>query len=309
MKNIAALVVLVSSYLPANAEVSDDLKFCGDLKSRAERLACYDAAARIASRPATVRPVAARVAPLDAQAASHAKALVFTPAQARNPFDGYYAAIGGGYGVGSGRDGLVAGPLVTGLVTLTSTAGPNVTTVLGRNIAFGWGIVGLELDARWAAEKGTGTVSPLNFPNVGTPLLSYSYKDDAGVHAVIRVGATFDDLLIFAKAGLGATRVTESFTADERNVRQCFSFGPGGCVVLGPPGTLGAVQTSSWLPSAILGVGVEKNWGPVFVRFGADLEAFNHATTSVSATGVRGSSTSTQIMWTTRGTAMIGVRF
>jgi hypothetical protein len=308
MKSFLALAALAGSCLPAVAEVSADLKFCGGLESKAERLACYDAAARIASRPAAARPTA-RAAPLNAQAAVPAKAPAFEPPPARNPFDGYYAAVGGGYGVGSGRDGVVAGPLEISGIALTSTAGPNVTAALGRNIAFGWGIVGLEIDARWAAEKGAGVVSPIDFQNVGTPLLSYSYKDDAGVHGAIRVGATFDDLLIFAKAGLGATRVTESFTADERNVRRCLVLGPSGCVVVGPASTLGTVQTSSWLPSAIFGVGLEKNWGPVFARLGADLEAFNHATTSAAAPGVRGSSTSGQIMWTTRGTAMIGVRF
>jgi hypothetical protein len=307
MKNIAALVVLVSSYLPANAEVSDDLKFCGDLKSRVERLACYDAAARIAGRAKPPAPARAATLAVDAQASPPAKAPTAPPI--RNPFDGYYAAIGGGYGVGSGRDGVVAGPLDTAGVALTSTAGPNASAVLGRNVAFGWGIVGLELDARWMGEKATGTISPGPFPNFGIPVMTYSYKNDAAVHAAIRVGATFDDLLVFAKAGLGATHVSESFTADERNVTQCLVFGLGGCVAFGPPSTLGTVQTSSWLPSAIFGVGVEKNWGPVFARLGADLEAFNHATSSAAAPGVRGSSASSQIMWTTRGTAMIGLRF
>jgi hypothetical protein len=59
----------------ARAEVSDDLRFCGSLKSGAERLACYDAAARIAARPAPARPVARTAAPaMDAQAAIPAKA-------------------------------------------------------------------------------------------------------------------------------------------------------------------------------------------------------------------------------------------
>jgi hypothetical protein len=305
-RHIITLSALAGSISPAFAEVSDDLKFCGALKSGAERLACYDAAARIASRPAQSRPVA-RIAPLDAQAAAPSKAPALAPV--RNPFDGYYAAIGGGYGVGSGRDAIISGPFTISSIPITSISGPNASVVAGRNIAIGWGIVGVEVDARWSRERGASAASPTSsFLYLGAPLLSYSYNNDAGIHASIRVGATFDDLLIFAKAGLGANRINESFTADERNVRQCFA-GLSICGVLGTQGSLNAVQTTSWLPSAVFGVGVEKNWGPVFARLNADLEAFNHATSFAAALGVSGSSTASQIMWTTRGTAMIGFRF
>jgi hypothetical protein len=310
MKVLAAVISLSGLSTLAFAEVSEDLKFCGSRKTASERLACFEAVTRGASKPGLALPAAARaVGPHDAIVSIPTKAQPLEPLPARNPFDGYYAAIGGGYGVGSGRDGGIAGPFDSSGISLTSTAGPNINAAVGRNIAFGWGLVGLELDARWEGEKGAGTISPsTSFPNIGTPVLSYSYKNDAGLHAAIRVGATFDDLLVFAKAGLGATRITELFTADERNVRPCLVFN-GGCVLFGEPGDLATTQTTSWLPSAVFGIGAEKNWGPVFARLGADLEAFNHATTSVSAPGVRGSSSSSQIMWTTRGTAMIGVRF
>src|SRR3954468_24789264 len=92
---ISVLAIGLTAAGAANAEVSDDLKFCGSLKSGAERLACYDAAARIASKPAAARTVT-RTAPADAQPAIATKAPVLEPLPARNPFDGYYAAIGGG---------------------------------------------------------------------------------------------------------------------------------------------------------------------------------------------------------------------
>jgi hypothetical protein len=321
MKNIAALVVLVSLCLPANAEVSDDLKFCGDLKSRAERLACYDAAARIASRPAPVRPVAARVAPLDAHAAVPAKAAVpAEPLLLRNPFDGYYAAIGGGYGAGTRRDASLQGRFTSGFqdqLSLPTTAGASGDFAVGRNIALGWGLVGLELDGRLGGEGGSSTAvsSPEFFTAAsGTAVSSYKYRNDAAFHAAVRVGAVFDDLMIFAKAGIGATRIRETFTSDERGISLfiCPERSPlNGCYAPGiaPPG-LNSTQVTSWLPSAIFGLGVEKNWGPVFGRLGADFEAVNHPTTWVVAPGISGSSSGAgQLTWTARGTAMIGVRF
>ena len=166
MKNIAAIVVLVSSYLPANAEVSDDLKFCGDLKSRAERLACYDAAARIAARPAPVRPVVARVAPLDAHASVPVKAAVLEPLPAKNPFDGYYVAAGGGYGIGTGRDASIAGNYTQGFLrdmSLANTGGASANFVAGRNIAVGWGVLGIEIDGRLGGEGGSS--SAISAPN------------------------------------------------------------------------------------------------------------------------------------------------
>jgi hypothetical protein len=314
MKRLASLVALAGMCVPAAAEVSDDLKFCGSLKSGAERLACYNAAARIASRPTGAAPRSSvRLAPADAQAAIPTKAAPLEPLPARNQFDGYYAAIGGGYGVGSGRDTVfIQGPLTRATGAITTTQGPNASIVAGRNIAIGWGIVGVEVDARWSDEKGGfATNSFGNTFNLVTPgWSSYSYQNDAAFHASLRVGATFDDLLIFAKAGVGATRVTETFSVDERNAQFCLAFDFSGCAVLSPAGSIWSTKTTSWLPAAIIGVGVEKNWGPVFARFSADLEAFNHSITQVSGQQpVSGSSTATQLMWTTRGTAMIGVRF
>lgn len=214
----------------------------------------------------------------------------------------------GGYGIVSGRDNGVFGSLTGSVVPVTSISGPNVTGVLGRNVAFGWGLVGLELDTRWSKEQGSRATTIVDqFPNVGTAQYGYRYTNDAGLHALIRVGATFDDLLIFARAGIGASRISESFTADERNLRPC-SFSFTGCTP-GPAGDLGAVSITSWVPSAVFGLGAEQNWGSVYARLGADLEAFNHAATSASAAKVTGTSSASQIMWTTRGTAMIGVRF
>jgi len=54
------VICLALGWLPfasaASAAISDDLVFCSKLKNGAERLACYDAAARLEKRPASSAP-------------------------------------------------------------------------------------------------------------------------------------------------------------------------------------------------------------------------------------------------------------
>jgi hypothetical protein len=306
MKSIAALVLLVGSYLPAGAEVSDDLKFCGALKSGAERLACYDAAARIASRPTVARPARA-ASPVDAQAAIPAKAPPPEPLPARNPFDGYYVAIGGGYGVASGRDVFVTG------TTFDSAKGGSVNVVAGRNIGFDWGIVGIEVDGRWLGETATSsaTILPSFFLDSGSGLAGYRYQGDLAAHAALRVGVNYGDSMVFAKAGIGVSRITETFVSDTTGIHYCdpalfpifgFSCSPSHF------GGINSAKITTWVPSAIFGLGVEQNWGPLFGRLGVDFEATNHRRTTGDRALFFGSSVD-QLTWTTRGTAMIGVRF
>jgi hypothetical protein len=313
MRRLATLAVLASSCLPASAEVSEDLKFCGARKSAPERLACFEAVTRGASKSAPVRSVA-RAEPLDARGALPVKAAVPERLPARNPFDGYYAAIGGGYGVATGRDiANVSGLSTEAFFSSTSMHGPNARLIAGRNLAIGWGVIGFEFSGRWSGEKFEDTeraLSPfgavLNMPGTG----SYSYLNDVGLHASIRAGATFDDVMIFGKVGLGATRITETFTSNEIGVQRCVLFDFSGCASFSPPGSLMRIQASSWLPSALFGIGVEKNLGSFFGRIGVDFEAFDHKSTSATGNGIAGNSGVIDHMtWTTRGTALIGVRF
>jgi hypothetical protein len=218
--------------------------------------------------------------------------------------------------VGTGRDNVFFnGPLTGFGAAITATRGPNVSLVAGRNIAVGWGVIGVEVDARWSKEESSFSGSSFNnggccFSALGQG--SYTYRNDAGLHASIRAGATFDDVFIFAKAGVGATRINEIFALDERNVRQCltFDFSAGACLSFGPPGSLMATKVISWLPSAIFGLGIEKNWGSVFGRLDAEIEAFNHpAATLVFGQPISGNATSNHTTMNARGSAMIGVRF
>jgi hypothetical protein len=306
MKVIIAVIGLSCVSTLACAEVSDDLKFCGSLKSGAERLACYDAAARIAVKSTPAR-AAARAVPLDAQAAVPFKATALDPLPAHNPFGGYYVGVGGGYGLIGGRT------VFDGFGPFDSANGGFVSAVAGRNIGFNWGIVGIEVDGRWLGETAAMSriINPGTFDS-GSGLSSYRYQNDAAAHAALRVGVTYGDSLIFAKAGLGATRITERFSTDRSGIYFCDpSLIPiiyaGFCNPSGF-GTLSAAKVTTWVPSAVFGLGLEQNWGPFFGRLGVDFEATNHRTTNVPQPSFFGS-TVDQLTWAARGTALIGVRF
>lgn len=305
MKRFATLAVLAGSCLPAAAEVSEDLKFCGARKGASERLACFEAVTRGASNAAPTRPVA-RAAPSNAQAAVSVKAAVLEALPARNPFDGYYAAVGAGYGVITGRGNNISNPFDSG-------QGASVNAVAGRNIGFNWGIVGIEADGRWLGEKAsTSTIfNPGFFLASGSGVASYRYQNDLAAHVALRMGVTYGDSLVFAKAGVGAARVTETFVSDARGILFC---DPALFVIFGAScsptrfGSLNSAKVTTWIPSAIFGLGVEQNWGPMFARLGVDFEATNHRSTSTSAPFFFNSSID-QLTWATRGTAMLGVRF
>src|ERR1044072_2634298 len=93
-----ALAALALANLPfaAHAAVSDDLVFCSKLTSPKERIACYDAAARIAARGTPgAQPPTAAIAParmVTKNAADHPAAYAPPPPE-RRPFHGAYVAI------------------------------------------------------------------------------------------------------------------------------------------------------------------------------------------------------------------------
>lgn len=58
MRLMFIAIVLALTVVSAKADVSEDLKFCASIKSRTERLTCFDAAARIAGRQTTVERAA-----------------------------------------------------------------------------------------------------------------------------------------------------------------------------------------------------------------------------------------------------------
>lgn len=110
----------VVAIVPAEAGISEDLKFCAALKSSKERLACYDAAARIEGTSAArvarpVEPVSA-VAVNTAPSAmdAHAAVVPRTPAAALASWQGFYVGANGGWAkadLGSSKGWLAGGQI------------------------------------------------------------------------------------------------------------------------------------------------------------------------------------------------------
>lgn len=86
------------------AAPSADLVFCSKLSDKAERLACFDAAARIADRVSRdelnrSNPRRATANPSPAATNAYAKSANIGPTSQRTAFDGFYAAVGGSWGL------------------------------------------------------------------------------------------------------------------------------------------------------------------------------------------------------------------
>jgi opacity protein-like surface antigen len=303
-----AMFGIIGMVLPssAGAAVNDNLFFCSKLANSKERIACYDAAARIAAmsgstadhtqlrRPLVSRPVA------DAPIA----AAVYEP-PTRSRFEGWYAAVGGGYGVTGPRQVQINSQFgfVSGLFDTAYSSGWSVSGLSGYNVMVGRWLFGIELDGRFSNERGQAeqiNSGPNSFGLLsGMERLRYEIKSDAGVHLSGRIGATFENTLVFAKLGAGVTHVAEAFIDDASNA--AFSF----CTPCTPQiGVSRGASKSAWLPSSIFGFGVEQNFGAIFVRGQGEIEAAQLQETRHFA----GSSTS-NLYWTARAMGMVGVRF
>lgn len=79
----------------ALAGISDDLKFCANLASGKERLACYDAAARIEKQVPAASTLARSSTPLNAHAAIPTRAGKAQPASKR--WEGFFVGAHGAY--------------------------------------------------------------------------------------------------------------------------------------------------------------------------------------------------------------------
>ncbi|CAN0006249.1 unnamed protein product, partial [Phaeothamnion confervicola] len=263
---VCAAISSVSATI-ANAAPSTDLVFCSRLPERSERLACYDAAARIAeartgATPTAPRPVAVRGATASVTAAAvsareaHAREIVPTKP---NPFQGYYAALGGSYG----RSGVRSWSLFPtnpsygggGVAGDIHPRGPSVTGVVGYNLAFGQWLAGFEIVARWGDEKGQGQA--FNNASASSTLNgSYRYRNDLGGHVAARLGFTMEETLIFGKVGIGWTRIVETYSYNISPLTDSVS-----------------TTTTTWTPSVVFGLGIEHNFGRAFARLTAEIEA------------------------------------
>jgi hypothetical protein len=297
MRTMFALATCAIASLPlgAQAAVSDDLVFCSKLTSPRERIACYDAAARIAA--ASTKP-SAPARELVSRPVADAPAASFRPVK-QGSFEGFYAAIGGGYGVSGPRAATITANIFN--PALNDSVYPNgwvASGSVGYNIVFDRWLVGLELDGRIGNERAQTeqtNVAPGGFVT-GTEFMSYGIKNDAGVHLSARLGAIFGDTLIFTKAGVGASHITETAIDDSRAAAFCL----GACL----SGTLRTTSKTAWVPSYLFGVGLEQNFGSLFVRTQAELEA-----AALNETRFAAGNATSNLFWTVRALAAIGFRF
>lgn len=302
------LAYTILSVPSAAFATSPDLIFCSKLPDKTERIHCYDAAARIAeARTNAPAATPTRIAAPTTQTASNvmakAPAASALPAP-RNPFAGSYATVGASYGVGSSRTTTIQPailyPPTSGRV---EPQGTSVVASAGYNIMFDRWLVGFEVDGRYGAEHDSWRATNVMLGNALNAVIfashRYRYSNDGAVHVSLRGGATFENTLIYAKAGVGVARLREEWEVNDQ--------------VLLTNLTLPFVQNASkttWVPSYLLGAGIEQNFAWAFARFAVEAEIINRQTTEGFDNGSSvGTAQGTKPFWTARATAQIGARF
>ncbi len=301
---LAALAAALICGRPAKADISADLKFCAGLSISKERLACYDAAARIEKR--ADRKVATRAAPSLSALNAMAYSLPAVPPKLR--FDGAYAGVTAGYefAMTAAKSGWNYD------VPQDSLRGPRFGAAAGYNVTSDRLLAGIELrgqylNARNSASSLSGFGNPtlphflgscwgcgqgpsattwpgaisLNSSVLQNIEISRRWQADISV----RGGVVIQDWLIFAKAGLGAEETRSVYTMDQSGSKTCNSptvsaqqsgqmtnYYATGCssIVSGP-----VTISTSWqlTPIAIFGMGVERNFGDYFARAEAEMTA------------------------------------
>lgn len=215
-------------------------------------------------------------------------------AAANRGVGGFYLAGGFGYGLPASRafsltDGYAcpgAGVPYLGNVSVGGSSGCSTTASLSglsAHLLAGWNfggptgwISGIELRGRLGSESGNGRLggtTSVTVPGIGTYTNSatgtYRGNLDAGLAVTGRFGYAFSGFFPFLKAGLGMARLSEEADFDATGSRACRVGPPIACT---SGGTL-AWRSSRWLPSAVLGIGVEVPLGRMFVRVDGELEA------------------------------------
>ncbi|WGS21699.1 MULTISPECIES: hypothetical protein [unclassified Bradyrhizobium] len=308
MRGWAGLIVIaiaVASF-SARAEISEDLKFCANLKAGKERLACYDAAARIErTKPiANVSPPAGVVKP----------APIATPPR-RSQFAGAYAGASGGYDIASMGTGNQSNFGLTPYAPGGAVQGPSVGAFAGYNVVQGNLLVGAELRGRYSFAKAEDSVepSPSSTPlpvwigscwgcapggGISTdrvtlfsaPRYSASYRRPYAADASFRVGFTASDWLFYGRAGAGIEKSESIYTADDSRSVYCYKptiiqrpnsnggidYLAASCASQGNGPTTTSTLVNGYAPVVSIGAGVERNFNSLFVR--AEAELTGHST-------------------------------
>lgn len=304
---ILSVVAVVATPVDVAAEVSGDLVFCSRLGNSRERIACYDAAARIAERSMTrgrsTAPPAAPPVLVKASVAGGAAVVAVAPAERAAPFSGPYAAVGGAFGFARPRPFSIS-DVAGALEGDAHASGLSGLVVAGANLQSGGLVAGIEASFRYGREhfsdEKTDTVVPFGGVT-GTSTKSYEITSDMSAHLAGRIGLAIDDTLIYAKAGIGAAHLAEQSRIVAAGGRCAFTIG-GVCGQVDPLRSLSS-SAAAWVPSILLGAGIEQNFGGFFARAGAEAEGA--AFTGTSRFGF----TTQDTYWTARALAMVGLRF
>ncbi|MBW7970104.1 hypothetical protein [Bradyrhizobium sp. BR 10289] len=297
--------------IPAWAEISEDLRFCAQLKAPKERLACYDAAARIEHRKPAFTAGPGLV---EKQAAA-------VPSRSR--FSGAYVGVVGGYDIAS--ESALPNPII-GYVPCAGAATPNAPggAVQGPSVGFlaGYNVVernlllGLEARGRYSFAKASDTVLWPAYSNIlpiwigscspcspdrqmiSTDRVTLSsalsntavYRRPFAADVSVRAGYALSEWLLYAKAGIGVEK-TESYSlSDDSKSVYCNNPTIKGQRLSGDYVGYYAVACGSqsngvitrfellngYAPAALLGGGIERNFNALFLR--AEAELIGHAT-------------------------------
>lgn len=233
-------------------------------------------------------------------------------AVAQSQFSGFYGAAGGAYGVGSPRDYWMQSAYFSSGGTVLPQ-GVSGLAILGFNGVWGSFLAGIEFSGRLGQENVTksqfqdrGFLGALQ--NTASTTQTFRYSSDVGAHLSARAGIIFNDTLLFGKIGVGFSRARQSYS-DAGSGIFCPGSIFGGCQSIVPGGT---ASSSALLPSFLIGIGAEQNFGSWFLRGGVDAEAISgpYKLNVREPDAISGSTQfPAQTDWTVRGNLMLGVRF
>ncbi len=212
-------------------------------------------------------------------------------------FGGFYVAGGLGYGLPARRnftivDGFACpgatvpylGPVSlgggSGCSTSAGMSGLTVHGMAGWNFGGPVGLIsGIELRGRIGREQGAGRLGGstlVSIPGVpsytNTASGTYRSSIDGGLALTARYGYAFSGFMPFVRAGLGMAKLSEQVDFDATGSRSCTVGGVPPSVTCTSGGTV-ASRTSRWLPSVVLGAGVEVPYGRMFFRLDGEVEA------------------------------------
>lgn len=210
---------------------------------------------------------------------------------------GFYVAGGLGYAFAAHRafslvDGFACpgiaiagfGPVSfggsDGCRTSAGIGGASIHAIFGWNTVIGgrW-IAGLELRGRLGSEAGTGRLggtSTVMLPGIApyTNAATGTYRAGltGGLAVTGRYGIDLGGFMPFVRGGLGLAQLTERMDFDATGSRFCSIGGMPPTVACTSGGRVTS-NTVRWLPSLVLGAGVEVPFGRWFVRAEGELEA------------------------------------